>query len=61
MKKLELNQMEIVEGGGGPTRIELCRAEMGIGALTGSVLGGPAGFFIGAALGYIGGAHCGII
>ena len=48
MKKLELNQMENLEGGLSPA----CKAEMGLGAVFGGIVGGPWGYAIGLTAGY---------
>ena len=48
MKKLELNQMESLEGG----LSAVCKAEIGLSAVVGGMLGGPWGYVIGGAWGY---------
>ena len=45
MKKLELNQMENLEGGSGSTF--LCGLSIGFGASLGFALGGPVGMVYG--------------
>lgn len=48
MKKLQVNQMENLEGGLSPA----CKAEMGLGAVFGGIVGGPWGYAIGMTAGY---------
>ncbi len=50
MKKMELSQMENLQGG------ELspeCKAEIGLSAVVGGMLGGPWGYVIGGVSGYL--------
>ncbi|SEC53266.1 hypothetical protein SAMN04489761_3249 [Tenacibaculum sp. MAR_2009_124] len=55
MKKLELNQMESLQGGGSISSAFICGASIGFGTVLGAFLGGPAG----AAYGLVAGASVG--
>ena len=56
MKNLDLNQMEVLEGGTWPS--EECLMSMGLHAMVGGMVAGPWGFGINAAFGYFTSDEC---